>query len=407
MMPSTIGLLMIFGFLLRPFIFEQDPLLSVITWGVDAAIFVWVVYRFTIDRVPLRGMVVLFIVYRIALLIPTLAGSGDVMNWAYVTVWQLALFMVLQYWSHSSAAAMQRSIGVLAWLLAVYLLLNAITILGGLSVTTPVNEYVVQEWYFLGLRTRVTEVVFVALGLSLVHDALSGVAFGLRSSLVLALGIPQIVVLGVATGVVALVATSMYIVLSLLFPAFGRQFSMVRVSILGFAASVFVVLLRVHEHLAFIIEGWLGKTLTLTARTELWDIGLPIALDSLWFGHGINHDFGNFIPYLERTWQAHNQYLQLLYDGGLVGITLFLGFLLGCSSAFDRSELPTAVRRAVVGAYLGLSVLMITEIVTYNMGVFLAIPFVAYSLSCAKDLSRSSRPSRVYTRNRRLPKGLE
>lgn len=79
----------------------------------------------------------------------------------------------------------------------------------------------------------------------------------------------------------------------------------------------------------YIIENLLGKDITLTNRTYIWDIVLSSIKEKLFIGYGIKDSVNLFYLYLKRmnkpivndTFSAHNQFLQITYEGGLV--TLF------------------------------------------------------------------------------------
>ena len=86
------------------------------------------------------------------------------------------------------------------------------------------------------------------------------------------------------------------------------------------------------------VVGALGRDTTFTGRTEIWQAVLPVALHNPIFGVG----YGSFwinppIHYdlFIMVNEAHNGYLDLFTELGVVGLILFLGFLL---STFRQAQ---------------------------------------------------------------------
>lgn len=74
----------------------------------------------------------------------------------------------------------------------------------------------------------------------------------------------------------------------------------------------------------------LGRDNTLTARTEIWEDLIPVAMQRPLLGHG----FGGFWTPLKKSiypaQEAHNGYLEILLELGFVGLLLFFVFILWC-----------------------------------------------------------------------------
>ncbi len=97
-----------------------------------------------------------------------------------------------------------------------------------------------------------------------------------------------------------------------------------------------------------------------SGRTEIWNVTLQIIKNHLPFGAGIGAYSVAYTPYdtyngLARVEQAHNDYLQVLTDAGLVGLIigaafLFLLFKIGLKSIQTKN---TFRRGVAVGALAG------------------------------------------------------
>ena len=331
-------------------------------------------------RIPLSTAVILFVLYRLASLLPTVYRDGDLLNWGYVTLSQLSILMLIELYAGYSRQERRRLLRVMTDLLLIYLLINYIMIMTGTGSVASwgQHEFFAQPSYLLGIRTRVTDCVFPAILLALLYDSGSRRRWGWRTVLALTSGIVQIVTLQVATAWVgAAIMAVVYLAVRLHLRA-GGLLSMRGATILGVAVTLLVVVARVQTYFAAQIEGLLGKSVTMTGRTDLWDAAIPILADSPLFGYGINSQFGAFIPAFKGLlWQAHNQYLQIAYDGGLVAVGLFIALLWTASARADASRCSDHVRAAFIAVYTAMSVMSVSEIYVYNMGMFYLFPFLA------------------------------
>ena len=347
-------------------------------------------------RIPLSTSVILFVLYRLASLLPTVYRDGDLLNWGYVTLSQLSILMLIELYAGYSRQERRRLLRVMTDLLLIYLLINYVMIMTGTGSVASwgQHEFFAQPSYLLGIRTRVTDCVFPAILLALLYDSGSRRRWGWRTVLALTSGIVQIVTLQVATAWVgAAIMAVVYLAVRLHLRA-GGLLSMRGATILGVAVTLLVVVARVQTYFAAQIEGLLGKSVTMTGRTDLWDAAIPILADSPLFGYGINSQFGAFIPAFKGLlWQAHNQYLQIAYDGGLVAVGLFIALLWTASARADASRCSTPARAAFIAVYTAMSVMSVSEIYVYNMGMFYLLPFLASRLDeLMDDGGRPERP---------------
>lgn len=365
--------------LMRPIMVGQTESLAPIMKVLTAAIFAWLVNLYFLRRVTLSATVILFVLYRVSSLLPTVYRDGDLLNWGYVTLSLLSVLMLIELHATAGQEERRRLLRVMTDLLLIYLLINYVMILMDWGrVAAWGDGAFAQPSYLLGIRTRVTDCIFPAILLALLYDSGSHRRWGWRTVVAVASGIVQIATLQVATAWVGLAVTAAFYLAVTLRPHRGGLFSMRGATVMGAAATLLVVFARVQVFFAEQIEELLGKSVSLTGRTDLWDAAFPILADSPLFGYGINSDFGNFIPGPEGLlWQAHNQYLQIAYDGGLAAVGLFIALLWTASTRADASRCNPRARAAFVSVYAAMSVMTISEIYVYNMALFYLIPFLA------------------------------
>lgn len=119
--------------------------------------------------------------------------------------------------------------------------------------------------------------------------------------------------------------TGTLVAIALLFPFFKQLGHISYSLVVGLFIGTFFTLI-VFEQLAvilnnqtiqYIIITLLGKSLTLSGRTDIWDIVLFRFWGSPIIGHGIRESV-NLFSIWGRDFSAHNQLLQSLYEGGFL-----------------------------------------------------------------------------------------
>jgi hypothetical protein len=123
------------------------------------------------------------------------------------------------------------------------------------------------------------------------------------------------------------------------------------------------------------VFAWYGHTNTLEWRLDLWRDSLPMVRDFPWFGTGLN-TYGVATNYYEMTdkaihaQQAHNDYLQLLVEGGVALTAIALAgvaaVVAGARRALrDRQESSTYWIRT--GAICGLCGIAVQELTDFSL----------------------------------------
>lgn len=119
--------------------------------------------------------------------------------------------------------------------------------------------------------------------------------------------------------------TGTLVAIALLLPIFKQIGNISYSLIIGLFVGAFFTFI-VFEQLAvilnnqtiqYIIITLLGKSLTLSGRTDIWDIVLFRFWGSPIIGHGIRESV-NLFSIWGRDFSAHNQLLQSLYEGGFL-----------------------------------------------------------------------------------------
>ena len=119
------------------------------------------------------------------------------------------------------------------------------------------------------------------------------------------------------------------------------------------------------------LAAWVDKDVTLTGRVPLWESLLPVIGERLWIGHGFSAAFGGWFSPIHEAWlqgiwkpnDAHNAYIQILLELGVVGLVLFLvTYFRGVSRAIKISAIvPGAIGLWPLAIFTSALLLSVTE----------------------------------------------
>ena len=130
------------------------------------------------------------------------------------------------------------------------------------------------------------------------------------------------------TGWIALLAAVFFALL------YKRNFFPVVAGLLGVCASVLAILALMPDDVREpLVENRMERVETGSGRLELFEFTIERALDRPILGYGLNQSRTLYVNF--RGFQSsHNSFLEALVDGGLVGLTIYLGCWLAVIAFF-------------------------------------------------------------------------
>jgi O-antigen ligase len=142
------------------------------------------------------------------------------------------------------------------------------------------------------------------------------------------------------------------------------------------------VIFRLQERFAWFIEGVLGKTLTFTGRTAIWDYVIDSFSSSPAMGHGL-HAYIATLNGFDFA-HAHDLYLSVLYNSGVIGLGCLLLFLLMSIRPLTRASSDVQI---VLSVGLGAILTMMTFEYSYYPGFLLVfcLAFVSPELRGGRE----------------------
>ena len=127
----------------------------------------------------------------------------------------------------------------------------------------------------------------------------------------------------IATGKITIIVLSVLVLLGII-DKVRRTLNMFIITIVNIVVFYFLVINRFYERISAII-GLLGRNMTLSGRTIIWERVIDYITKKPVVGHGV-YSAAMFDGTLNMNGlaSAHNYYLMLAFDGGIIAIILFL-----------------------------------------------------------------------------------
>ncbi|MFA9464614.1 MAG: O-antigen ligase family protein [Velocimicrobium sp.] len=138
----------------------------------------------------------------------------------------------------------------------------------------------------------------------------------------------------------------------------------------------------------------LHKTTNLSGRTVIWGMAATMISKKLMIGYGI----GEHITWAGYDWYGHNQYFQLLLEGGIPCLTLFLLIILIIARQMEKCT-GTYTYSIFMAIFCGLFTFYLVE--AGAGAVFYVIFILAYHINCFFLMEKHTKPLKIIFKFRR------
>ena len=284
------------------------------------------------------------------------------------TVSILTVACAVDLFSARPAMLTRGLMGIMEWLIYGNLLSIILTYPQGLYISVGHG----QHCYFLGYRNGFFQYALLAILAAMLYSHIEKKK--VRPLCLIAASYLCILITWSATSVAALMAVSVLIIIPsqklrrwVTFPrVFGGAMAV------NLAITVFRVMDRV-PWIAWFIVRILNKRTTLTGRTDIWN-----QFQRKFFAHPfLGYGAGDHVldPFSRVPVGAHNQYFELLLEGGVFALALFLLLNILMGNALSRCK-DAAVRYIFLSVLAGLYVIFIAE--AYLTPLICALMTLAY-----------------------------
>lgn len=338
-------------FLLAPFLFsaaiytQTNPSVANVLLALKLIAFLYISVDYLKSK-QLSGfdfaMMAYFIIWFIA---AYLNGSSIIDYIKEVVVISSFVFIIEDSFKQAKEGYLLRALGHLIFIELTINLICLIVFPEGLWRTYSIygDEAV---YSFLGLDNQVTPIFIVSelvIFIRLYFDDFKISIFSVIYVVVLA---GNILLTGSATGIMGCVIVPLMLILGVRY----RKFINIKtVLIVVISVFVLVVLLRLQNIFAFIIEGLFNKDLTLTNRIGIWDKALEMIKQKPLIGYGC----GTLATIIGDR-NAHDFYLQIVLQTGLIGLCIYANiFRVALKDCWrERGSMCSLIIAAVLLGYM-------------------------------------------------------
>ena len=194
-----------------------------------------------------------------------------------------------------------------------------------------------SQYYFLGNRNAIIFYALPAFFLAITHARFTG--NWIRAAALIMITYIQIFIVWSATSIIVL---SLFAMLFFI----GKKEWVSKISIttvfiiltvIGFLVVSVDIVTRIPA-LSNFISHYLGKSMTMSGRTYVWSRSLALIKDHLMVGLGA----GSHVLYNSRYYTGHNQILNLLLEGGIPQLLLFIMMILYITTNMWRMKRPNS-----------------------------------------------------------------
>ena len=240
-----------------------------------------------------------------------------------------------------------------------------------------------QVYLFFEVKTATFRIAIPAIICSLLLDHLDGKKLSVSTVTVYGLCLFEMTAGFAATSLATLLLLGVFVAVGQCTPVRKvlNAATFLGADLLAFLA---VVVLRVQNHLGWLIEGVLGKTMTLSGRIPIWDVVFQLLSNGHFFwGYGASYIWNAIVVGSSPYMHAHNDVLNIFMTGGLVLAVIALAmFLLVARRLYrTRSLMPSFVLSCGLGCFLLEGLFEITSCI----GFFFVLAMAYYWFSGSRS----------------------
>ena len=240
-----------------------------------------------------------------------------------------------------------------------------------------------QVYLFFEVKTATFRIAIPAIICSLLLDHLDGKKLSVSTVTVYGLCLFEMTAGLAATSLATLLLLGVFVIVGQCTPVRKvlNAATFLGADLLAFLA---VVVLRVQNHLGWLIEDVLGKTMTLSGRIPIWDVVFQLLSNGHFFwGYGASYIWNAIVVEGRPYMHAHNEVLSIFMTGGLVLAVIALAmFLLVVRRLYrTRSLMPSFILSCGLGCFLLEGLFEITSCI----GFFFVLAMAYYWFSGSRS----------------------
>ncbi len=367
LIPFSIAIILIVQASMTLSVMDNLQMLSYGILGLTIVGFLVLLFLYLREKEVYRLDMVLFFYY-LLLLVFTILNGTDIKNAVYRTIEATLLIMLLHYFRHRLPLLIQAF--AVGFSIAVY--------------CNAVNMALHPEWLFTKeIDGFLLGVNYNQMGCRLICAVITNILC-LRINKWWIINVIFLTIIAIATLLLVNSMTSFSCLTLFVLLCFVPSVQLKKIFAIGIFAFVllfeFVVVfsgesLANNELAVYIIVDVLGKDITFTLRTELWDAGMKLFAESPFIGYGLVDNEWYRTHMVARAIGPHNMILGIMINGGLTLLTL-MGMYITVAVKNSYKQIDNMLATLLMG--IGFCFMMMTMEVYPSFFLFYLFALVYY-----------------------------
>ena len=376
--------LMVFPHIKPSSISTLYPMASQLYTAGSIASFLLIVLMILKRRVKAQSVLILIVLMELWVTYTTaLHGSESLFDNLLALMSSVAIPLIIYHFSDRMDELLSALMMNYEWLIYASLLSVMLYYPDGMYISGNARQY------FLGNENGIIFYAIPAMFLAFIH--MKKERRYLRGALLILACLANEIIVWCATAIVGIAIGALVIVLSIRRKRRVNYFIILAGTLL---ADVLVTVVRVFDRYwlsMYVIQDLLGKSVTLSRRTYIWDNAVAMIPSAL--GTGLGR--GDHVPFRDSYFHAHNQYFQVLLIGGVPLLILFFILLFFLGKRINKNQRATYGNLMVLAMLTCLFVQFIaTSRLTFRLYVPLMLASYANEINRAIDARAMTRPRR-------------
>ena len=262
-----------------------------------------------------------------------------------------------------------------SYLKALYIAHNLLLLVNLPSLITQLSVSEYNRMFFLGGKNALTLFCIMTIFYNYTISYLLHEKGKLKYAFFISLAIMTVILGGSSTGLVIMMGMALVIFLNkkIKFNSYLLYSIYIVVFFILMNSDIIAKIPFIHR---FITET-LGKDLTFTHRTIIWQRSLFYIGQNIW-GFGLGNSILLRDLYYLNINECHNMIIQLLFDGGIISLLLFIAYFISCNNKSKGSKNKSLVNFLKYTIFI-VFLLGLTESISYKIDLWYL--FVILSVS--------------------------
>lgn len=324
---------------------------------------------------------IFFILYYFIILISTIINKSDVKSIIYESVNSIIPFYILFSEEPNEKNKMINSAGNLLLFIGIINLITVIFFPNGLY-----NQGMERNYYFLGHSNISIRYLLPGVCFTIVSELyrynrikIKSIVFILLISLTLILTWPATAIMGFSIFIILMIVLNR-------FNIFAKTISPLKMFLFSVTSSYLIIFFNIQYYFGSFLTKVLHRDLTFTNRTEIWERAIKYISANPILGLGRTTEL--YRRDILKATSAHNQFLNILFEGGIVLLIYFIILTIFSSSNAYKCE-NKKISNTLIATFAAYMIMWITEPFSYSGTVLMM--FIFFIMIYSEEIFREQR----------------